>query len=87
MKISVVLDAQGKIATYAIVGGIEGGQTIHIPDDTDLSIFNHAKWDGEKLVELPIEDPLEPGPSKLDQLREQVTAQQEILDILIGVAK
>ena len=87
MRICISMDAENRITSYALSGGIVNGMEIEVPDWIDLSILDHAKWDGENLVELPIEEPPKPGPGELDQLREQVAAQQEIIDILIGVAK
>lgn len=55
--------------------------------------FVKTKWDGnawiegatpEEIEEWEKEHPADPGPSELDQLREQVAAQQELIDILIG---
>jgi len=87
MKIVVRLDDGSQITAYATVGSVDGGQTLDIPDDTDLSILSHAKWDGSSLIELPIEDLPTPGPSELDHLREQVAAQQRVIDALLGVAE
>lgn len=87
MKICILVDAENRVTSYALSGGIVNGVEIEVSNGIDLSILDHAKWDGEKLVELPIEEPPKPGPGELDQLREQVAAQQEIIDILIGVAK
>ena len=63
----------GRIRSYALVGDIEGSQTIMIPDDTDLTILSHARWDGSQLIELPEEPLLEPPPAaELSALQRQV---------------
>jgi hypothetical protein len=83
IRVQVVLAANGRIMSYALVGDIEGSQTITIPGDTDLSLLSHARWDGEKLIELPA-DP-EPDPAEtISALQQQVADLQAQMSALTG---
>lgn len=57
MTIKALLDDTSRIVSYATVGDIEGSIAIDIPDDTDLSVLSHARWDGNKIIALPVEQP------------------------------
>lgn len=81
MSIQVVLAVDGRIMSYALLGDIEGSQTITIPDDTDLAILSHARWDGEKLVELPVKPE-----SRLDSADTVPTLQQQVADLQAQLA-
>lgn len=80
MQVKVVLSPDGTITSYALIGNIEGSVEINIPEDTDMSILTHAKWDGEKLVELPMQEP-ETVPS----LEERTSAlEAAMLELMMG---
>ena len=81
MIIKVNLTADGRITSYATIGDIEGSQTITIPDDTDLAILSHARWDGEKVVELPVKPE-----SRLDSADTVPTLQQQVADLQAQLA-
>lgn len=66
MKLYVTLAQDGRIVNYAVIGGIVGGTEITIPNDTDLTILDHASWDGERLAEVAQEPVPLPEPT-IDQ--------------------
>lgn len=73
MKIQVVLSGDGMILSYATVGAITGSVEIDIPDETDLSILDHARWDGEQLLEItpePTSTPSATVEERLEQVEE-----------------
>lgn len=57
MTIKALLDDTGRITSYATVGDIGGSVAIDIPDDTDLELLSHARWDGSQIIPLPVEQP------------------------------
>lgn len=80
MQVKVVLSQDGTITRYAIIGNIEGSSEINIPDNTDISILSHAKWDGTRLIELPM-----CIPETLPTLEERTSAlEAAMLELMMG---
>lgn len=71
MKISMIIDSEGTIKGFSTIGGIVGGVEIELSDETDLSILLHARWDGEKLIEIlptPVKVPEQPIEQRMSDL-------------------
>ena len=84
MQIIVTLDDTGRITNSAIVGGLADGQAIDVPDDTDLSILTHARWDGEQLIELPPDPPPESQPDPTARIAE---LEQQVADLTAAIER
>lgn len=80
MTIKALLDNTGRIMSYASAGDIEGSIIITLPDDTDLEVLSHARWDGNKIIALPVEQP-QPE-DEMAQIRAQLMALQSRLDTI-----
>ncbi len=80
MTIKALLDDTGRITSYATVGDIGGSVAIDIPDDTDLELLSHAKWDGRKIIPIPVKQP-EPQ-DEIIQIQTQLAALQARLNAI-----
>lgn len=80
MTIKALLDNTGRIMSYASVGDIEGSITITLPDNTDLEVLSHARWDGNQIIPLPIEQP-EPE-DEIAQIQAQLMALQSRINAI-----
>lgn len=81
MTIKALLNDTGRITSYAVVGDIDGSIAINIPDDTDLSVLSHARWDGNQIIPLPVEQP-EPV-DEIAQIQAQLAELQARLDAIV----